>query len=69
MSRNRDRRSHVLPPSRKGRRHPIAHVIRREHVEFDPDTYADVLFTLTPAGRRALLEDRRDRDGFPRGQF
>ena len=68
MSRHRERRGHVLPPYRKGRRYPIADVIRREHIEFDPDTYADVLFTLTPAGRRALLEDRRDRDGFPRGR-
>ena len=68
MSRNRDRRGHVLPPSRKGRRYPIADVIRREHIVFDYDTYADVLFTLTPAGRRALLEDRRERDGFPRGR-
>ena len=65
MTNRRDRRSHVLPPSRKVRRQSLAVIVRREHIDLAGDTDLDVMFSLTPQGRRALLEDRRDREVKP----
>ena len=60
MRMDRERRSHVLPPSRKARRQSLAAVLKNEPPPRDGDDL-DLFSVLPVQGRRAILDTLKNR--------